>query len=60
MIRAKLASWNWMRALRLIIGVSFIGEAFRDSGQWAFGVLGALLLWQALANKGCEGGSCNS
>lgn len=51
---------NWLRIVRLIVGISFIGEAIA-SKQWLFLFPGIILTYQGVTNAGCstcENNSC--
>ncbi len=50
-------SWSWLRVIRLILGVSFVGQAL-DSQEWIFLPIGLFLLYQVLTNVGCS--SCET
>jgi hypothetical protein len=53
-----LTQWNFMRWLRLIVGVFFIAQAIQIHDAIA-GFVGSLLLFQAFTNTGCCGaGGC--
>ncbi len=51
-IRAYIRSWTFLRVLQLVIGVIIGLDALRD-GAWFLVAISALLVYQALANKGC-------
>jgi hypothetical protein len=46
--------WNWMRWLRLILGI-FIAVQAIQSHDTLFGIMAAFFLFQALTNTGCCG-----
>ena len=48
---------NWLRIVRLIIGISFLGEAIA-SKQWLFLFPGIILTYQGIVNTGCSSGAC--
>lgn len=51
---------NWLRIIRLVLGISFIGEAVADK-QWLFLFPGIILTYQGIINAGCascEDDSC--
>jgi len=56
MNKRLITDWNIARILRLLIGISFIGQSIADK-QWIFLIPGALLTYQGVLNIGC-GGSC--
>lgn len=50
--------WNFMRVLRLVLSVFIIVEAIKNYDV-LFGVIGAVLLLQAVFNVGCcSNGAC--
>jgi hypothetical protein len=54
-----LANWNFMRALRLVLGVIIIVQGVQAS-EWMYAIAGILLSGMAIANIGCCGvGGCN-
>jgi len=60
MPKIKLPNLSLLRIVRLVLGVSFIGEAIA-SEQWLLLVLGGFFLYQGLMNVGCascDGGVC--
>lgn len=57
MNKKLLTDWNIARILRILIGVSFIGESIAEK-QWIFLVPGILLTYQGILNIGC--GSCST
>ena len=53
-----LSDWDWLRALRLIAGLVLLVHLFQRPDVLT-GLLGGILLVQALTNTGCGmGGSC--
>ena len=48
----SIRSFSFLRILRIVIGVSFIGEAIAHK-QWLFLFLGGFLLYQGVMNVGC-------
>lgn len=48
---------NWLRIIRLVLGISFIGEAIANK-QWLFLFPGAILTYQGIINAGCA--SCDT
>lgn len=51
-------NWNWMRALRLIIGIIIIIQAIM-SKDWLWGYAGVFFSAMAILNLGCCGsGTC--
>jgi hypothetical protein len=54
-----LSNWNFMRALRLILGVIIIFQGIQQQ-EWMYAFAGVLLSGMALANIGCCGvGGCH-
>jgi len=51
-----VSGWSLMRIIRLGLGIIVIGEAWKSS-EILFGLLGGILLAQALLNAGCCGAS---
>lgn len=58
-VKAWLMTWDWMRLLRLMLGVALIIQGFRDH-DWMVGGFGAIFGLMALLNMGCGGGSCGT
>lgn len=53
-------SWNLMRIIRLVLGITIIIQGV-TTAQWLFVILGALFTLMPLFNLGCCGGSaCNT
>jgi hypothetical protein len=53
-------AWSFTRVLRLLLGAILLGEAIYKT-DWMFGVLGVVLLAQAVFNVGCCGaGICDT
>jgi uncharacterized membrane protein HdeD (DUF308 family) len=53
-----LSSWNFMRLLRLAVGVLIGIQAFRTSDVFS-GIIAIFFLFQAITNTGCCGsGGC--
>ncbi|MCT4582176.1 MAG: hypothetical protein N4A35_12260 [Flavobacteriales bacterium] len=50
-------SWGWLRVVRLILGVSFVGQAI-DTKEWFLLPIGLFLLYQVYTNAGCA--SCET
>lgn len=48
--------WNFMRILRLVLGVLFAYQAFQNSDK-IMGFFSAIFLFQAISNTGCCGAS---
>lgn len=46
--------WNFMRWMRLVIGIYLLIEAIRDKDP-LLGIFSAFFLFQAIANRGCNG-----
>jgi hypothetical protein len=54
-----LSNWNFMRALRLILGVIIVVQGF-EAKEWMYAFAGILLSGMAIANIGCCGvGGCS-
>lgn len=54
MIEAIAKQWNFIRILRLIVGIWGIYSSLTDS-QPLFGILGGVFILQSLLNVGCCG-----
>jgi hypothetical protein len=54
MMEAIAQQWNFMRILRLVVGIWGIYSSITDS-QPLFGILGGGFILQALLNVGCCG-----
>lgn len=52
-----LRNWNFMRMLRLILGILVLIQGI-SSGDWLFITMGGLFALMPLLNAGCCGGSC--
>jgi hypothetical protein len=53
-----LTNWNFMRAVRLILGVIIIVQGI-EAKEWMYAIAGILLSGMAVANIGCCGvGGC--
>jgi hypothetical protein len=53
-----MTGWNFMRVIRLILGAMLLIQAIQTKFV-AAGLLGGLLLFQAISNTGCCGaGGC--
>lgn len=50
-------SWSWLRIVRLVLGVSFVGQAL-DTKEWYLLPIGLFLLYQVVTNVGCS--SCET
>lgn len=60
MKQAILSNWNFMRFIRLALGVFILVQAVM-AGDWAMGLLGAAFTSMPLFNIGCCGaGGCNT
>ena len=57
MPKITLPKFSWLRLIRLVLGISFIGEAIANR-QWLFLFLGGFLIYQAIMNVGCT--SCDT
>ena len=54
-----LANWNFMRALRLILGIIILVQGIQ-ANEFMYAIAGLLLSGMAIANIGCCGvGGCN-
>jgi hypothetical protein len=53
-----LRGWNWVRALRLFIGIAIMVQGFQ-MGDWLISGMGGLFGLMALMNTGCGGGQCS-
>ncbi|MEA5259516.1 hypothetical protein VB264_17090 [Arcicella aquatica] len=53
-MKAIAQQWNFMRILRLVLGIWGIYSSITDS-QPLFGILGGILVVQVLLNIGCCG-----
>ena len=49
--------WHAMRLIRLGLGIVIAFQAFQMK-DGCFAILAALVIFQALSNTGCAGGSC--
>ena len=49
-----VSNWNFMRVLRLVIGVFIAGQAIKTQDVFS-GLIAAFLLFQAVTNTGCCG-----
>jgi hypothetical protein len=56
-MQTLLTGWNFMRFLRLGIGLYAVSEAVR-TGEMIFLLPGGILLLQVFFNVGCPGGAC--
>lgn len=52
MKKAILANWNFMRFLRLGIGIAIVVQAI-IANNWTMGVIGTLFISMPLFNVGC-------
>lgn len=50
-------NWTFMRALRLILGISLGYQAWQMNDAFAW-IFSGFFLFQAFTNTGCAGGSC--
>lgn len=55
--RLLRSPWNWVCWLRLLMGVYLLAVGFVDTDYFPAG-LGGVLIFMALTNTGCSGGSC--
>lgn len=54
-----LSGWNIMRALRLVVGIMAMVQAYQQ-GSWPLAIAGFFVMLLALANLGCCGaGGCS-
>jgi hypothetical protein len=53
-----LHNWNWMRAIRLVIGVALLVQGFFYHELPAIAI-GGILSTMAFMNIGCMGGACS-
>lgn len=51
-----LSGWNFLRIVRLVLGLALVIQAIQQQ-FWAAGLLGGLLVFQSLSNTGCCGPS---
>lgn len=51
-----LTGWNFMRWLRLIMGIYVVVASFTGN-NYIFALIGGLFVFQAVTNSGC--GACN-
>lgn len=56
-VKAYLQTWNWVRALRLFIGIAILVQGIQ-MGDWLISSMGGLFGLMALQNTGCGGGQC--
>ncbi len=56
-VKLYLSDWNWVRALRLFIGLAIMVQGIQ-MGDWLVGSMGGLFGLMALLNAGCGGGHC--
>lgn len=54
---AFFSGWNWVRLLRLLLGV-FVSFQAIETHDWLSGILAVILLFQAITNVGCCNTSC--
>jgi len=53
-----LKNWDWIRVVRLLIGIFILAEGVR-AGIWMFVIMGGLFSLMPLLNIGCSAdGSC--
>ena len=50
----NLRNWNFVRILRLVLGLVIVGQGI-VTADWLFGLAGAFLSFMAIANIGCCG-----
>ncbi len=54
-VKAYLLNWNWIRGLRLLIGMAILVQGIQ-MGDWLISGMGGLFGLMALMNAGgCEG-----
>ncbi len=54
-------NWDFVRVLKVILGLAFIGS-YLDNKEWGMIVIGAIILYQGIANVGCfacSSGQCS-
>jgi hypothetical protein len=58
MYKTLLKDWNFLRIIRLVLGIMMLGQSFQIH-SWAIGLFGGLFIFQSLTNTGCYGaGGC--
>jgi len=50
-------NWDFTRVFKVILGLAFIGS-YLDNKEWGMIAIGAIILYQGIANVGCF--ACNS
>jgi hypothetical protein len=58
-LKAWINTWDWIRLLRLLLGVALIIQGFMEK-DWLAGGVGAFFAISAWMNRGCGGGSCRT
>jgi hypothetical protein len=56
-MKVLITQWDWLRIIRLVMGVAVLWSAFVDRQPW-LGAAGLLLLFQAATNTGCGASGC--
>jgi hypothetical protein len=60
MKQAKMSNWNFMRLLRLGLGIAIIVQSAM-AGNWTMGIIGLLFTAMPVFNIGCCGtGGCST
>lgn len=54
MFQSIFRDWNFIRIVRLVLGIMLIGQAFQIHNV-AIGLFGGLFVFQSLTNTGCCG-----
>lgn len=54
----NIKSWNWMRVIRLVLGIIIIVQGIMMK-EWLYMILGGFFTLFAIMNVGCCGTSCN-
>ena len=54
-----LSSWNFMRALRLALGIFVIVTGIQEQ-QWLLAIMGGLFSLMPILNIGCGPAGCNT
>lgn len=56
-MRRFLSNWSLLRVMRLGLGSALLYSAIAEQ-NWLPGLLGSILLYQAVMNVGCAMGNC--
>lgn len=54
-----ISKWSWSRIIRLVLGCAFVYDSI-NSMFVGTGVIGLVLILQALINVGCNSSSCEA